>query len=263
MSGRMEGMNVLVVGGGAGIGKGAALAYLDEGASVTVLERSPRHAEALTEETRGRSLRVVVGDATAEPVLTEALEQAVDSAGKLDHLTCCVGVFDHYASLRELTVKELVDAAEEMWRVNVLSTLVAVRTAWPALHEAGGSVTLTLSESAFHPVGGGVLYGSSKWALRGVVQHLAADLAPGVRVNGVAPGGTTDTAFSGLAALGESESSVGTVSGRDQRIAAGTMLRVTPTPADHAGAYVYLADPRASRVVTGLVINSDGGRALR
>ncbi|MFG2884599.1 SDR family NAD(P)-dependent oxidoreductase [Streptomyces sp. NPDC048297] len=263
MSGRMEGMRVLVVGGGAGIGRGAALAYLDEGATVTVVERSPRHAETLAEETRGRSLHVVAGDATAVPVLYEALAQAVGPDGRLDHLTCCVGVFDHYVSLRELSVEELTDAAEEMWRVNVLGTLVAIRTAWPALHEGGGSVTLTLSESAFHPVGGGVLYGSSKWALRGVVQHLAADLAPSVRVNGVAPGGTTGTGFSGLASLGGATSSVGAVEGRDERIAAGTLLGVTPTPADHAGAYVYLADPQAARVVTGLVVNSDGGRALR
>ncbi|MFJ5304282.1 SDR family NAD(P)-dependent oxidoreductase [Streptomyces sp. NPDC088350] len=263
MSGRLEGMRVLVVGGGAGIGKGAALAYLDEGAVVTVVERSEDHADALRRETKGRPLEVVVGDATAPAVLYQALSQAISATGGLDHLTCCVGVFDHYASLRELSVDELVKAAEEIWRVNVLATLVAVRTAWPALHAAGGSVTLTLSESAFHPVGGGVLYGSSKWALRGTVQHLAADLAPSVRVNGVAPGGTSGTGFSGLAALGESGSSVGAVSGRDERIAAGTMLGVTPSPADHAGAYVYLADPRASRVVTGIVINSDGGRALR
>ncbi|MFE2183141.1 SDR family NAD(P)-dependent oxidoreductase [Streptomyces sp. NPDC059455] len=263
MNGRMEGMRVLVVGGGAGIGKGAALAYLDQGAVVTVVERSEHHAAALRRETEGSPLEVVVGDATSPAVLYQALSQAIDTTGGLDHLTCCVGVFDHYASLRELSVEELVKAAEEIWRVNVLATLVAVRIAWPALHEAGGSVTLTLSESAFHPVGGGVLYGSSKWALRGVVQHLAADLGPSVRVNGVAPGGTSGTGFSGLAALGESESSVAAVSGRDERIAAGTMLGVTPSPADHAGAYVYLADPEASRVVTGLVINSDGGRALR
>ena len=123
----------------------------------------------------------------------------------------------------------------------------------------GASVTLTLSESAFHPVGGGVLYGSSKWALRGVVAHLSRDLAPRVRVNGVAPGGTSGTRFSAPAMLGQTLSA-DQVPGRDDRIKAGNALGVVPSPADHAGAYVYLADPAAARVVTGVVLNTDGGR---
>jgi 2,3-dihydroxy-2,3-dihydrophenylpropionate dehydrogenase len=43
-------------------------------------------------------------------------------------------------------------------------------------------------------------------------------------------------------------------------IADGNVLGVVPSPADHAGAYLYLADPVAARVVTGVVINTDGGR---
>ncbi|GCE00691.1 hypothetical protein [Embleya hyalina] len=42
----------------------------------------------------GRPLRAVVGDATSPPVPAQARARAVDAAGRLDHLTCCVGVFD-------------------------------------------------------------------------------------------------------------------------------------------------------------------------
>ncbi|WP_326834742.1 SDR family NAD(P)-dependent oxidoreductase [Amycolatopsis rhabdoformis] len=253
----LAGLSILVSGGGSGIGRAATLAYLREGAAVTVVERSPAHAAELRAAAGSLPLEVVVGDATAPEVLAEA----VATAGRVDQLTCCVGVFDHYTSIRDLSVAELVTAAREIWQVNVLGALAAVRTAWPALEQARGSVTLTLSESAFHPVGGGVLYGSSKWALRGVVQHLAADLAPAVRVNGVAPGGTSGTRFSGLSALGRAESTVEDRGGRSDRIAATTLLRTAATPEDHAGAFVYLADPVAARVVTGVVINTDGGRA--
>ncbi|MEV6903308.1 SDR family NAD(P)-dependent oxidoreductase [Amycolatopsis sp. NPDC051372] len=120
---------------------------------------------------------------------------------------------------------------------------MAVNAAWTALRDARGSVTLTLSKSAFHPVGGGVLYGSSKWALRGVVQHLSVDLAPAVRVNGVAPGGTSGTRFSGLTALGGAESTVERRAGRSERIAAGTLLKTTAAPEDHAGAFVLPRRP--------------------
>ena len=210
-----------------------------------------------------RPLREVLeGDGTRPDVLAEAVASATAGGRQLDQLTCCVGVFDHYATLRELAVEDLFAAGEEIWRVNVLGTFAAIASAWPALRTSRGSVTLTLSESAFHPVGGGVLYGSTKWALRGAVHHLAVDLAPEVRVNGVAPGGTSGTRFSGLAALGEDTRSVAESTGRDARIAAGTLLGTTPTPDDHGDAFVYLADPVAARVLTGQIINTDGGHAF-
>lgn len=258
---RLSGLGALVVGGGSGIGRAAALAYFAEGARVTVVERSPGLADALEADTEGQ-IRTLVGDGTVPAVLEEAVARAT-SAGTLDHLTCCVGVFDHYASLRELPIDRLVAAGEEVWRVNVMSSLLAVRIAWPQLSYSRGSVTLTLSESAFGARGGGVLYGSSKWALRGVVQHLASDLAPEVRVNGIAPGGTADTRFAGIEALGKSDHSVSDVQGRDERIAAANLLHTTPTPEDHAATFVHLADPKTSRVVTGQVLLTNGGSAHR
>ncbi|MGC5626924.1 SDR family NAD(P)-dependent oxidoreductase [Georgenia sp. Z1344] len=248
---------VLVTGGGSGIGRGVTDRFVADGARVTVLERSESNAARLRQD-HGDAVRVVVGDAADADTVSRAVDEAgVD--GGLDHLTCCVGVFDQYASIRELDAAALEQAAVEIWRLNVLTTLLAVNAAYPALRARRGSVTLTLSESAFHPVGGGVLYGSSKWALRGVVAHLAADLAPEVRVNGVAPGGTGGTRFGGLSTLDQTSTADQDAS-RDARIAAGTLLGRTPTPADHAGAYSYLADAAQSGIVTGIVINTDGGR---
>ncbi|OZD80359.1 SDR family oxidoreductase [Rhodococcus sp. 05-2256-B2] len=253
---RLTGCNILVLGGGSGIGRGAAEGYRRAGAHVTVVERSAQNARRLSQEA---DVSVIVGDATSPAVVGDAIRSVVESRGSIDNLTCCVGVFDHYASLRTLTDQEFEQAAEEMWRVNVLSTLHSVKQAWASLQEAGGSVTLTLSESAFHPTGGGVLYAASKWALRGAVSHLATDFAPRVRVNGVAPGGTTGTAFSGLQALRQDHVTVDAVEGREERIAGGSLMGFAATPDDHAAAYVYLADPVGARVVTGTVINSDGG----
>lgn len=250
---------MLVCGGGSGIGRGVVDAYVAEGARTTIVERSEEAAARVSRDHAG-AVRLVVGDATAAATLTEAVDTAVSTFGGLDNLTCCVGVFDFYASMRDMNASELLEAAEESWRANVLSALLAINIAYPHLQQRRGSVTLTLSEAAFHPVGGGVLYGSAKWALRGVVSHLAHDLAPEVRVNGVAPGGTTGTHFGGLRTLRQTQTA-GTVEGRDARIQANTLLGVLPTPSDHASAYVYLADTCKSRVVTGVIINTDGGKA--
>lgn len=256
MSAGLSGRYILLTGGGSGIGRAAAEAYLTAGATVTVMERSVERARELAAESPG--IHVEIGDATDPAALERVVARARGPVG-LDHLACVVGVFDSYAALDAMSPEDLVAAADETYRTNVTSALLAVRVALADLRSAHGSVTLTLSESAFHPVGGGALYGTSKWALRGAVCHLAAQLAPEIRVNGVAPGGTTGTKFGGLGTLGQT-TSADTVTGRDERIAAGTLLGVTPRPEDHAGAYVYLADPQAARVTTGVVISTDGGR---
>ena len=258
MTGRLSTTSAVVTGGGSGIGRGVVEAYLAEDAVVTVIERSEDNAAQLRAAYPER-MRVLVGDATDPALLADAVREARSAARPVGQLTCCVGVHDSFASIRELSAADLVSAGGDLWSTNVLSALLAANAAYSWLAESRGSVTLTLSESAFHVTGGGVLYGSSKWALRGVVAHLAEDLAPQVRVNGVSPGGTTGTRFAGSPVLGTPQPA-DTRPGRDRMIADGNALGITPTPADHAGAYLYLADPVAARVVTGAVINTDGGR---
>jgi NAD(P)-dependent dehydrogenase (short-subunit alcohol dehydrogenase family) len=258
VTGRLDEVTAVVTGCGSGIGRAVADAYLASGAAVVAVERSAEAAEKLRIAHPDR-VRVVTGDAVDRRVLETAVRTGRDLGRPAAQLTCCVGLFDNYASLRELTPAQLVAAGSEIWSANVLSALLAVDIAFSWLRDGRGSVTLTLSESAYHAVGGGVLYGSSKWALRGAIAHLAADLAPDVRVNGVAPGGTTGTAFAGQPVRGRPVPA-GQGAERDERIRSGNVLRVLPAPADHAGAYVYLADPEAARVVTGVIVNTDGGR---
>lgn len=258
MTGRLSTVAAVVTGGGSGIGRAVVEAYLSEGAAVTVVERSAEQAERLLRE-HPAGLDVLVGDATDAGLLAEAVARAEQADLPAAQLTCCVGVHDGFASVRDLSAEALSVAAQDIWVTNVLSVLLAVNTSHAWLAARSGSVTVTVSESAFHPTGGGVLYGSSKWALRGVVAHLSADLAPAVRVNGVSPGGTTGTRFAGTPTLGRPVPA-DEREGRDELIAEGNVLGVVPTPADHAGAYLYLADPVAARVVTGVVLKTDGGR---
>jgi NAD(P)-dependent dehydrogenase (short-subunit alcohol dehydrogenase family) len=110
-------------------------------------------------------------------------------------------------------------------------------------------------------VGGGSLYVASKFALRGLVIRLGHELAPEIRVNGVAPGGTLATDMRGLRTLGLQERSLGATPGREADLRARTPLQVALTPADHAGAYVFLASDRA-RGITGQIVSSDGGVAV-
>jgi NAD(P)-dependent dehydrogenase (short-subunit alcohol dehydrogenase family) len=237
----------LVTGGGSGIGRAVALAYLAEGARVTIIDRSA--PDGLPSD-----IQVVTGDVTDPGAMDEAVSRAASRTGGLDLLTTCAGVFDYYARVTELGSEELHRSFEEIFGINVYGTLLAITRAAAELRRARGTVTLTLSTAAFGAGGGGALYASSKAALRGLVTHLATELAPQVRVNGVAPGGTGGTRLGGLATLGQGQTA-DQVPGRDERIKGSTLLGVLPMPEDHAAAYLYLAK---ARVVTGTVIISGG-----
>ncbi|MEO7374227.1 MAG: SDR family NAD(P)-dependent oxidoreductase, partial [Terrimesophilobacter sp.] len=103
--GRLDGQSILLTGGGSGIGRAIALEYLRQGASVTVLERSAKNAESLRGESDER-LEVLVGYATDAADLRSAVAACARRTGQIDNLTCCVGVFDFYVSVRTLGVEE-------------------------------------------------------------------------------------------------------------------------------------------------------------
>lgn len=257
----LDGQVALVVGGTSGIGRAVVDAFVAEGAEVVVFGRDDAKLQAI-EQAHGPRVRTVKGDATHYADLQRAVREAEDTFGQLHSMVCCTGVFDYYRTIVDLTPEEIDAAFDEIFASNVKAYVLAVKASLPALLDTGGSIILTLSTAAYYPEGGGLLYGASKWATRGLVLHLAHQLAPRVRVNGVAPGGTAGTEMRGLRTFGEARTNVEQVAGRNERIRATTPLRVVANPDDHAWAYVYLASNVRSRVVTGEVIHTDGGRGI-
>jgi NAD(P)-dependent dehydrogenase (short-subunit alcohol dehydrogenase family) len=256
VSGWLDGKRALVVGAGSGIGRAVVDAFLSEGARVAVLERDAAKCAAI-----GAALPdvpVVTGDATTVAANEQAVATAVGAFGGLDVLVNCVGVFDFYKGLSDVDADVLDKAFDEMYSVNVKSHLLSVKAALPALRESGGSVVLTESTSAYYPGRGGVLYVSSKFAVRGLVTTLAHELAPDIRVNGVAPGGTLNTDLRGLNSLGLDTNRLDDTPNRAADLAARNPLGVALTGEDHAWSYVFLASDRA-RGVTGGVVHPDGG----
>ncbi|GAA5164975.1 SDR family NAD(P)-dependent oxidoreductase [Pseudonocardia eucalypti] len=260
MTGWLEGRRALVVGAGSGIGRAVLDAFLGEGARVAVLERDPAKCAKLAGELPGTP--VVAGDAATRAANEEAVAAAVGAFGGLDVLVNCVGVFDFYLGLADLDADRIDDAFDEMFTVNVRSQVHAVKAALPALRESRGAVVLTESTSAYFPGRGGVLYVSSKFAVRGLVVSLAHELAPEVRVNGVAPGGTVGTDLRGPSSLGLDDRSLGATPDRESELAARVPLRVALSAEDHAWSYVFLASERA-RGITGDVVHPDGGIGVK
>ncbi len=256
----LAGKVALLSGGGSGIGRAVLDAYLEEGAAVAVLERDGEKCEVLAR--LGARVHVVQGDATSAEDNARAVAETLERFEALDTVATFVGVFDHYTPLSEIPPERLDAALAEAFSVNVGSVLHAARAAGPELVRSRGNFVVTCSSSSYYPGRGGALYVASKHALRGAVVQLAHEMAPEVRVNGVAPGGTVATDLRGMESLGQAGERLDDRPGREKALRERTPLGVALRTEDHAGAYVYLASDRA-RGVSGEIIRSDGGLAAR
>ncbi len=254
----LSGKVALVTGGGSGIGRAVVEALLGEGAKVGVLDVSPEKVEELSG--LGGNVRAVRGDAASLEDNERALSETADAFGGLDVLVCCVGLWDNQAKMKRLPKEKIGAAFEEIFAVNVKSYVLATKVCMGTLIESEGNIVYTLSNSAFYPDGGGPLYMASKFAVRGLLTEMAYELAPKVRVNGVAPGGTATT-IGGLKSL-EQEPMLDSDEMKEG-LKSINPLQLAFDAEDHVGAYLYLADKELSGGVTGSVINSDGGLGSR
>jgi NAD(P)-dependent dehydrogenase (short-subunit alcohol dehydrogenase family) len=261
--GWLEGQVALVSGGGSGIGRGIVARFIAEGACVGVLERVPERIEQL-QAAFGEYVLPVQGDVTRFEDNKRAVEQTVRAFGQLDIFVGNVGVFDRYMSLVDLPEDKLGEAFDEQFAVNVKGCLLGAKAELLELLKTEGCMVFTASVAGFNSGGGGVLYTAPKHAVVGLIRQLAVELAPKVRVNGVAQGGV-QTDLRGLAALGQSEESHWAAPGIDweERLRAGSPLQVVIRPQDLASAYVLLASRGNARTMTGVIIHVDAGSSLR
>jgi len=260
-SGRLSGQRALVLGAGSGIGRAVAEAFVQEGAHVVALELSPDKCAALSDELP--TVQAIEGNACKRADIDNAVDACAQAGAiGLDALVNCVGIFDFYRGLSEIDADKLEAGFDDIYRVNVLSGLVAVKACLPMLRAARGTVILTSSSSGFYPGRGGILYVSSKFAIRGCVTALAYELAPDVRVNGVAPGGVLGTDIRGSHALGLDNMIIGEGKDRVADLKALTPLQVAMTPQEIAQSYVFLASSAASGI-TGEFLHPDGGLGIR
>ncbi|MBP1820642.1 SDR family oxidoreductase [Mycobacterium sp. OAE908] len=183
------------------------------------------------------SLDVIHEDQWAAAVAT-----TVERFGTLTTLVNNAGVL-HRASLAD----ETAAGFEGSWRVNCLGPFLGIQAALPHLREAAGaSVVNTCSTSAIRPFPYHAAYGSSKWALRGLTQAAAAELAPaGIRVNAVFPGPISTPMLDDVT---------------QHRLSA-TFGRLGE-PAEVADVVAFLVSDQAS-FMTGAEVVVDGGQCLR
>lgn len=262
--GWLDGYVTIVTGGGAGIGRAVVRRFVEEGAKVGVLERFPERVDELNKEL-GENGIAVQGSSSQLEDNDKVVAETVKAFGKLDVFVGNAAIFDNMTTLVDLPRETINQAFDELFAVNVKGYLLGAKAAVDELQKTGGSIIFTVSNAGFYPAGGGPLYTSSKHAVLGLVRQLAYELAPTIRVNGLAPGGTL-TDLRGLQALGTADSSSYSRVPPDIMEAAlrsGNPLEQAAHPEDHSGGYVYLASKENSGAVTGHVVESTGGIGVR
>jgi len=259
--GVLEGQVALVTGGGSGIGRAVVARFIEEGARVGVMERVASRVEELRGEF-GDKLVGIAGDVAQLADNKRAVAEAVGAFGRLDVFVGNAGIFDVYASVAEMPDEQLGRAYDELFGVNVKGVVYGARAALPELRKTSGSMLFTASVAGLNSGGGGALYTASKHAVVGLIRELAVELAPDIRVNGVAPGGTM-TDLRGLQSLGNDDRSQFAAASMADRLRAGNPLHLALTPADLAGAYLFLSSRRDARGITGTIVTVDAGAMLR
>ncbi len=239
---RLDGRVALVTGASRGIGLAIAKAYVEAGARVML---SSRKHDALVEAARSMAGDTAVFAANAgDPDQAEACVAAtVEQLGGLDILVNNAATNPYMGPAIDIDLPRY----DKTFQVNLRGPFVWTQKAWAArMSEAGGAIVNIASIGGMSHGGHIGVYDNTKAALIHLTGHLAAELGPKVRVNGIAPG-LVKTDFA--RALWEPA---------EEEIGARLPLRRLGTPDDVANAALFLASD-ASAWMTGHTLVVDGG----
>jgi len=275
---------VVVVGAGSGIGKETAHRLVKDGAHIVSVDLNKEAAEATAKEIEGKygtgigvagsgvsGCGPAIGlsaNITDRKSIREMLDQVALAYGGFDSICVTAGIF-----VPSDTTGHIPD---DKWAVtfniNVTGSYLVGDEAARTWKEQGlrGKLVLTSSANAVVAKKGSVAYDASKAAANHLVRELAIELAPLVRVNGVAPATVVkgsamfprDRVIGSLAKYdipyAEDEETESLVKKLAQFYADRTLTQSPISPGDQAEAYFLLVSDRLSKT-TGQVITVDGG----
>ncbi|WP_308796455.1 SDR family NAD(P)-dependent oxidoreductase [Agromyces silvae] len=254
---RFDGRVAAVTGAASGIGRATALRLAAEGAHVVVIDRAAEDAERTTTaiRTSGGSAETVVVDLGDDAAVSAAGTSLATRHARLHALANCAGVVHVDGSQENPFLERGLTGWDLVMGVNVRGLAGLVLAVAPALVAARGAVVNVSSEAAYRARAGRWIYDASKAAVVSVTRSMAAAFAPdGVRVVGVAPGGTITEMHLQDHADPEAARE------RMRHGANGNLLNRLAEPEEIAAAITFALSDDAS-FITGTTLAVDGGGA--
>lgn len=245
----------VVTGSTGGIGLATARLLADEGARVVVSGRDAERVEAA--RTQAGAALGVATDLSRPDAPGELLARTRAELGPVDALINNVGLA-YQADFLEVSDREW----DELWQLNVMSYVRAIRVVVPEMRDRGGGVIVNVSSTAAkRPSTGMPHYSVTKAAVLSL-SRLVADLYAndGIRCNAVTPGPTATQSWLGEGGLADQQAAR---SGKDRdavlaAVGAGRPLGRLAEPDEIAAVIAFLCSERAS-YVTGAAWSADGG----
>ena len=243
----MQGKVVLVTGGAKRVGAAICRRLHAAGANLMLHYRASageaRLLQAELNHQRKDSVALIQADLLDLGKLPSLVDQTVQIYGRLDALVNNAATF-YQTPIGEISAEDW----ENLIGADLRAPLFIAQAAAPALKKTQGAIVNITDIHADRPLKNYVIYSIAKAGLAGLTRSLARELAPEVRVNGVAPGAIVwpeDGSWDDLTR---------------QRIVSHTLLRRTGDPDDVARAVYYLI--AEAPYVTGQIIAVDGGRSI-
>lgn len=243
----LTGSVAVVTGGGQGIGEGIAKHLAAAGAAIVVAARHVERIERVAADivTAGGRAIAVATDVTDRSALVALADAAVDTFGSLDVWVNNAGGSPIASPLTELSEADW----DACLRLNLTAVWAASVVAAERMSD-GGSIINISSPAGDRGVPGSGHYGAAKAGVNSLTKTMALELAPRIRVNGIAPGFVPTEVM--MTALDTDEEHLERMA--EKRIP----LKRLGTPGDMGSAAVYLASS-ASGWVTGQTLTVAGG----
>lgn len=251
MTARFEGVNVLVTGGGSGLGRAIAHRFAADGAAgIAIVDRVEDRLDVVRQELAGYGIPVIplVADLEDPHGCEAVVERTVAELGSIQVAISNAGI----SSSGEPSMDMTIESWNRMLAVNLTAYFLIARcSARHMVRSGGGSILFTSSVGGTWGQPGGAHYSATKAAVANLAKTLALEWgAQGIRVNAVSPGGM-DTNM--IAEYQGEEAAQRQRTGPVQAVL-GRIARAEEV----AAAFAYLASEDAS-YITGVNLMVDGG----
>ena len=250
---------ILITGAGSGLGLGIARYCKAQGATVIVTDIAADKLAEISDDFDEQDL-LLVCDVTKIADLEHCKTTICQKYSRLDAVIGAQGIFDGNRPILSMGIQHLDQLFNELFNINVKGYLLTAHIFADLLKQSHGALVLTTSTAAYAADGGGAVYTATKGAIRSLIQQLAFEFAPHIRVNGVAPAAIGNSQLKGPKALNlenEKQSDIpkDAFLNMFQSI---SLLQELPDAMDYGEIYAFLAS-KNNKVMTGQTIVADQG----